>query len=219
MSRKGQNAVIVYQAKSGSIELRGDFNKGTVWATQAQMAEIFGVNPQAITKHLQSVYGEKELSKKATCSQLEQVRKEGSRTVKRSLEIYNLDAIISVGYRINSLAGTKFRQWATKTLREHVTQGYTINKKRVAQNLDQFLKAVNEVKLLLPGDQSVDMRSVLSLVTTFAKTWLSLEAYDSAKLPKSGFSKEEVLFTAEELTEAIHTPVFHGEGPSVHGWQ
>ena len=73
---------------------------------------------------------------------MEQVRKEGSRTVKRSLEIYNLDVIISIGYRINSLAGTKFRQWATKTIREHITQGYTLNKKRVAQNLDQFLKAV-----------------------------------------------------------------------------
>lgn len=203
MSGKEQNTVVVYRAKSGSIELRGDFRKDTVWATQAQMAMIFDVNSQAVTKHLQSIYKEKELLKKTTCSQMEQVRKEGSRTVKRSLEVYNLDAIISVGYRINSLAGTKFRQWATKTLREHITQGYTINKKRVAKNLYQFLKAVNEVKLLLPGDQSVDMRSILNLVTTFAKTWLSLEAYDSAKLPKSGLSKEEVFFTAEELAEAI----------------
>ncbi|OGJ42045.1 death-on-curing protein [Candidatus Peregrinibacteria bacterium RIFCSPLOWO2_02_FULL_48_14] len=204
MKKMSKNAVIIYQSKSGGIDLKGDFKKETIWATQAQMAAIFDVNPQAVTKHLQSVYQEKELSKKATCSKMEQVRKEGSRTVKRSLEIYNLDVIISIGYRINSLAGTKFRQWATKTIREHITQGYTLNKKRVAQNLDQFLKAVNEVKLLLPGDQSVDMRSVLSLVTTFAKTWLSLEAYDSAKLPKSGLSKEEVIFTAEELTEAIH---------------
>lgn len=204
MMKKEQNTVIVYQAKSGSIDLKGDFRKDTVWATQAQMAMIFDVNPQAVTKHLQSIYKEKELSKKATCSKMEQVRKEGSRTVKRSLEIYNLDAIISVGYRINSLAGTRFRQWATKTLRQHITQGYTVNKKRIAQNLDQFLKAVNEVKALLPAESSVDMRSVLNLVNTFAKTWLSLEAYDSAKLPKSGLSKEEVLFTAEELSEAIH---------------
>ena len=142
MKKMSKNAVIIYQSKSGGIDLKGDFKKETIWATQAQMAAIFDVNPQAVTKHLQSVYQEKELSKKATCSKMEQVRKEGSRTVKRSLEIYNLDVIISIGYRINSLAGTKFRQWATKTIREHITQGYTLNKKRVAQNLDQFLKAV-----------------------------------------------------------------------------
>lgn len=204
MLKNHKNAIVIYQSKDGQIELKGDFKKETVWATQAQMAAIFGVNPQAVTKHLKSIYKEKELSKKATCSKMEQVQKEGNRMIKRNLENYNLDAIISVGYRINSLAGTKFRQWATKTLRQHITQGYTLNKKRVAQNLDQFLKAVKDVKALLPSDSSVDMRSVLNLVDTFAKTWFSLESYDTAKLPKAGLSKEEVLFKAEELAEAIH---------------
>src|SRR3989338_8676639 len=98
MKKMSKNLVIVYQSKTGSLDLKGDFKKETLWATQAQMAGIFEVNPQAVTKHLQSIYREKELSKKATCSKMEQVRKEGSRTVKRSLEIYNLDVIISIGY-------------------------------------------------------------------------------------------------------------------------
>ena len=88
---------IIYQTKTGAIELRGDFKQETILATQAEMAQIFGVNPQAITKHINNIYKEKELSQRATCSILEQVRFEGKRTVKRTLAYYNLDVLIAVG--------------------------------------------------------------------------------------------------------------------------
>jgi hypothetical protein len=197
--------IVIYQSKSGAIELRTDLKAETFWATQAQMASVFGVNPQAITRHLKNIYGENELSKEATCSKMEQVQDEGGREVKRTVTAYNLDAIISVGYRINSAMATKFRQWATKTLRTHITDGFTINRKRLASNYDTFLKAVDEVKDLIPsgGQSQVGTGDALELVKLFASTWLSLSAYDREDLPKKGITKRQVRFTADQLQGAL----------------
>jgi hypothetical protein len=112
------------------------------------MSEVFGVNTQAITRHIKNVYSEKELEEKATCSKMEQVRIEGNRKVVRQIEYYNLDVIISVGYRVNTTMGTNFRKWATKTLKDHITKGFTINKSLIAKNYESFMFAVNEVKNL-----------------------------------------------------------------------
>lgn len=195
--------IIIYQSKTGAIELRGDFEKETIWATQAEIARIFGVNTQAITKHVKNLYGEKELSRKATCSKMEQVRKEGNRIVKRSLEIYNLDVLIAVGYRINSVVGTKFRQWATKVLRQHITEGYTVNPNRIKLHYAEFMEAVENMKKLLPQGANIDGQSVLELVTAFADTWLSLDAYDKDKLIGKGSTKKEVEITAQSMQKAL----------------
>ena len=183
---KKEHAIIVYQTKTGAIELRADVPAETFWATQAQIAQIFGTTPQNITLHLKNIFKENELSQDSTCKESLQVQKEGGRTVQRKQKFYNLDAVISVGYRINSVAGTKFRQWATKTLRSHIVEGYTINKKRLAKNYDAFLKAVEQVKSLLPSSGAVDAVNAMELVKMFANTWLSLDAYDKSKLPSSG---------------------------------
>lgn len=195
--------IVIYQAKNGAIELRGDFSRETIWATQAQMAAVFGVNPQAITKHLSNIYKEGELSQKVTCSKMEQVQMEGQRSVRRSVEIYNLDAVISVGYRIGSKTGTAFRRWATEVLRKHIIDGYTINRTRIAKNYDAFLKAVDEVKHLLPEGGTVDAGSALELARLFAVTWLALNAYDRSDLPKAGATHKQVVFTGEELVRAL----------------
>jgi len=200
---KKEHTIIVYQGKSGAIELKADAGKNTLWATQAQIAELFGVNSQAITKHIGNIYEEKELLQKATCSKLEQVQIEGERKVNRSILVYNLDVMISVGYRISSKMGTKFRQWATKTLRTHIVDGYTINRKRITKNYDAFLKVVEQVKALLPSGGAVDAVNAMELVKMFASTWLSLDAYDKSKLPKSGATKRQVEFTSEELMQAL----------------
>ncbi|MFH1218350.1 MAG: virulence protein RhuM/Fic/DOC family protein [Candidatus Peregrinibacteria bacterium] len=199
----GNKKIVVYQAKNGAIQLRTDNKNETIWATQAEMAAIFGVNPQAVTKHLKNIYKEKELSKKATCSKMEQVRIEGKREVKRHVEIYNLDAIISVGYRIGSKMGTKFRQWATKTLRSHITEGYTINRKRLAKNYSAFLKAIEQVRNLLPSGNTIKADDAIDLIKMFANTWFSLDAYDKEKLPKNGATEKEFQMTAEELEEVL----------------
>lgn len=134
---------------------------------------------------------------------METVQLEGRRKIKRTLEYYNLDLVLSIGYRVNSLKATKFRQWATKTLRSHIIDGYTINKKRVSQNYDAFLLAVDKVQRLLPTTSQVDPGSVLELVKMFATTWFSLDAYDSSELPIIGATKKQVEFTTGELTLAL----------------
>lgn len=168
-----------------------------------QMAEMFGVNPQAISKHIQNIYKEKELERKATSSKMELVQSESGRKVRRQVDIYNLDILISVGYRISSKTGTKFRQWATKILHSHIVKGFTINKRQLAKNYNAFLRAVEEVKTLLPSGGTVGATDALELVKMFANTWFSLDAYDKENLPKTGVTKKEFQITAKELTDAL----------------
>ncbi len=203
MPKKTQKQLVIYQGKSGAIEFRGDFDKETIWGTQKQIAELFGVNSQAITKHIKNIYKERELEENQTCSILEQVQKEGQKTVKRKLNFYNLDMIISIGYRINSRHATEFRIWATKTLKQHILEGYTINKKRIEQNYEKFMQAVADVKALLPSGNRVTTEDVLELINAFAGTWFSLDAYDTDTFPKTGLTKKKVRFTADELSEAL----------------
>lgn len=195
--------VVIYKTKSGGIEFLADVKKGTLWATQAQMAAVFGVNPQAITKHLKNIYKESELTRLATCSKMEQVQMEGSRRVNRIVETYNLDAIISVGYRISSKTGTKFRQWATKVLRAHIVKGFTINKKRLKKNYESFLTAVDNAKKLLSGSRNIKAETALSLVNMFAATWFSLDAFDKGKLPKFGANKKHIEIAENQFVEAL----------------
>ncbi len=142
-----ENKIIIYQAKNGAIELRGDFNKETIWATQSQIAQLFDVTSQNVTLHIKNIFKENELDPTATCKESLQVQIEGNRRIERNIKFYNLDVIIAVGYRINSIMGTNFRIWATKTLREHITKGFTINKKQISKNYDAFMKSVSDIQL------------------------------------------------------------------------
>ncbi|MEK7538441.1 MAG: virulence protein RhuM/Fic/DOC family protein [Patescibacteria group bacterium] len=194
---------VIYQAKSGAIELRGDFGKETVWATQAQIATAFDVDVRTINEHIKNIYKTKELTASATLRNFRIVQKEGKREVDRDVMHYNLDMILSVGYRVNSKKATIFRQWATKTLRAHIVDGYTINKSRIAQNYDAFLKTVADVKALLPKGTAIDTEGVLELITLFADTWLSLDAYDKDTLITKGATKKSVKLTADVFSDAL----------------
>ncbi len=187
----------IYQAKNGAIELKTDSNAETIWATQKQISQIFEVTPQNITIHLKQIFSDGELIEKSTCKESLQVQKEGNRQVKRQVKEYNLDAIIAVGYRINSILGTRFRIWATKTLKQHITQGYTINKNRIEQNYQAFMRAVEDVKSL--AKNKVDNDDVLELIQSFANTWFSLEAFDEDELPQEGLNKSQIEIKAESL--------------------
>lgn len=118
--------IVLYQPNE-TVRLEVRLEDETVWLNQQQMAELFGTNRQAITKHLKNIYAVEELKKTATCSILELVRKEGKRMVTRKIEFYNLDAIISVGFRVNTKRGIEFRQWANKILKDHLLRGYSYN--------------------------------------------------------------------------------------------
>lgn len=192
--------LVVYQTESGSIELQWDAHYDTIWATQKQISELFDVDVRTVNEHLQNIFKTWELSQEWVIRKFRITASDGKNY---ETQHYNLDAILSVGYRINSKTATKFRRWATTTLREHITQGYTINPSRIERNYEQFLKAVENVKKILPTTSWISSADVLDLITLFAGTWFSLDAYDKASLPHEWLSKKEVEFTAEELGTAL----------------
>jgi len=124
-----------------------------------------------------------KLQEKSVCASFAHTAKDGK---VYQVSHYNLDMILSVGYRVNSKRATVFRQWATKVLREHLTKGYSINRQQVSKNYEAFLKSVEDVKKLLPQEKHVDVKDVLDLVRMFASTWLSLDSYDRSDLPTKG---------------------------------
>ena len=120
--------IVLYQPDD-TIRLEVRMDDETVWLTQAQMAELFGKTPQNVTMHIRNAYKEGEIEKKSTCKEYLQVQVEGKRKVKRIQKFYNLDVIISVGYRVKSHRGTEFRRWATKVLKEYIISGYSVNQR------------------------------------------------------------------------------------------
>lgn len=146
---KAEKEMVIYQTKSGALELRGDSEKETVWATLDQITSVFGRDKSVISRHFKNIFSEGELSKNSVVAKNATTAADSK---VYQVEYYNLDAIISVGYRVNSKVATEFRQWAAKTLREHITKGYTINRKRVGQNYEAFMKAVSDVQALLPDN-------------------------------------------------------------------
>lgn len=203
MKRKERNKtnVVIYQAKNGQIEFRGDFKHDTVWGNLNQIAELFGRDKSVISRHIKNIFKSQELEPNSVVAKIATTASDGKIY---QVDYYNLDVILSVGYRVDSKQATLFRIWATKTLRQHLLEGYTINKKRIALNYERFLRAVGDLKTLLPKDNKIQTQDILELVEAFADTWFSLDAYDTQNFPKSGATKKEVTFTADELTQALH---------------
>ena len=202
MKNKGNKTqnIVIYQAKSGAIELKGDFGKETIWATQAQIAELFGIDRTVTTKHIQNIFKNKELDKNSVSAKFAHTAKDGKIY---QVQFYNLDIILAVGYRANSTYAINFRQWATKILRNYIVDGYAVNKNRIAKNYEQFLNVVDDIKKLLPAGSATESKDVVELVYLFADTWLSLDAYDKELLPKGKLTKKKVELTAEKITNNL----------------
>jgi hypothetical protein len=203
MKKNLQKNIIIYQAKSGAIELQGDFKHETIWATQIQIADAFEVNIRTVNEHIANIIKSEELKEKSTIRNFRIVQMEGGRQVQRDVKHYNLDMILSIGYRVNSKKATLFRQWATKTLKEHIVQGYTINRKQIANNYEAFIQTVNSIQNLLPENITLDPKMVLELIKEFASTWVTLDAYDKDNLKTVGETKKSVRLSGEELAGAI----------------
>ncbi len=189
--------VVIYQTKSGALELRGDATHETVWATQAQIVALFSVDQSVVSRHIKNVFADGEVSEKSNMQKMH-IANSDKPTI-----LYSLDVILSVGYRTNSRIAIEFRQWATKTLRQHITSGYTINRGRIAKNYDEFIAAVDKVRTLLPAGNELDAKSTLDLVRLFADTWFSLDAYDKESLTPTKVTKKKVKLTASELQASI----------------
>lgn len=148
-----EHEIVLYQIEDTNIYVNVIFNDETFWMTQKVMAELFDVNVPAISKHLFNIFEDEELIKESTVSKMEIVQKEGNRNVKRVQEFYNLDAIIAVGYRVNSKKATRFRQWATKALKEYITKGFVLNDDMLKNGkpfgkdyFDELLERIREIR-------------------------------------------------------------------------
>ena len=127
-----KNEIIVYQPEGGEFHIEVRVENETVWLTQAQMAELFATDRTSINRHIRNIFQTQELNEKSTCAKIAQVRMEGERAIKRIQPYYNLDMIISVGYRVNSIQGTRFRQWANQVLKEHMLKGFSVNQRLIS---------------------------------------------------------------------------------------
>ena len=189
MATDDYGEIVLYQADDGHSVIDVHLKDETVWLTLNQMAELFGRDKSVISRHLRNIFKTGELERDATVAKNATVQNEGRRRVTRYIEWFNLDAIISVGYRVNSKRGTQFRIWATSVLKDHLVKGYSLNQKRLAEKgtkeLQQVLTLLSNT---LEGYNLVDEegKAVLDIVNRYAGTWRLLLQYDEDNLPAPG---------------------------------
>ncbi len=191
-----QSQIEIYQAKDGSTQIIVQFEQDTVWLTQAQMAELFGKDVRTINEHLQNIYASEELTSHSTIRNFRIVRQEGKRQVKRAIDHYNLDVIISVGYRVNSKQGTQFRMWANTILKEYLVKGYALNEKRLAQKEQEIKLLKDGIHILTraAGIAIEDKASNNVILETFAKGLSLLDDYDHEQLDAKGLTTKEATY-------------------------
>lgn len=203
--KKGE--IIIYQTPDKKVRIDVSLEKDTVWLTQKQMSFLFDKDVKTISEHIKNIYTDKELKKGSTVWKSQIVQKEGGRTIKRNIDLYSLDAIISVGYRVKSKRGTQFRIWATKTLKDHLIKGYTINEKRLCEAKNKFeeLKAVVDFLHKKAGHELVvgQEKEILSLLADYSKTLTLLEQYDKEKLSTVKAGKGEFVLNYNDVGKII----------------
>ena len=201
--------IIIYKNKNGHIDLTVNLSEETVWLSLNQLAQLFGRDKSVISRHLSNIFKTKELNKNSVVANFATTASDGKTY---QVDYYNLDAIISVGYRVNSVQATQFRQWATDVLKKHLIEGYTINKNRLAENgikeLQQSIKLLQ--KTLKQNNLVNDIGAeTIQIIINYTKTWNLLLSYDEDKLnlPKTGkpFVTELNYETALNAIEALKT--------------
>jgi prophage maintenance system killer protein len=196
-----ENSIIIYKVDNRpelKIRVTGD----TVWMNQAQIADLFGVNTPAVAKHIKNVFLAKELAQNRTVSKMEIVQKEGKRQVRRVVDFYNLDMIISVGYRVNSSRATQFRVWATEKLKELMIKGYAIHEQRL-KAYEAKVKELEQAKRIFA--QALESRrtegyekDLLNIITDYLDTWIVLNQFDAGKVEIDHVSQKEARYLGYE---------------------
>lgn len=179
-----KQAIEIFQSQDGSNQVEVRFERDTLWLSQAQMAELFDKDTDTIGLHLKNIYKSKELEESSTTEKSSVVRQEGKRQVKRNIKFYNLDAVISVGYRVNSVKGTQFRIWATQRLKEYLVQGYSIDQRRFDQNAAELKQAL---ALIEKAAKSPELnkeagQGLVEIVSRYTQSFLWLQRYDEGLL-------------------------------------
>ena len=197
MATDKQGSLVFYKSEDGNIQLNVKLEKDTVWLTQSQMSNLFGVDRTVIVRHIRNIYKSAELNEDATCAKNAQVQEEGGRTVRRTIPYYNLDMIISVGYRVNSKNATQFRIWATSILKQYLIKGYAIN--------DQRLQQLGEVIRIMKRTQNeLDAKQVLSVIENYNTALSLLDDYDHQCMKRPEGSKATYVLSYEECRNLIN---------------
>ena len=198
--------ILIYQTPDKKVRIDVSLNNETVWLTQLQIAALFSVQVPAVSKHLKNIFKEKELVEKSVVSKMEITATDGKKYKTIS---YSLDAIISVGYRVNSKKATQFRVWATNTLKNYLVKGYAINEKRLLEAQDKFNELKNSIDFLqkkskydlLAGQE----QEILNLLANYSKTLTLLEQYDKEKVSLVKNGKGKFILTYEDVLKVINT--------------
>lgn len=196
---KSKGEILIYKAKDGSQQLEVMLEHETVWLTQKQITELFERERTVITKHIGNIFKEKELEEKSVCAKFAHTAGDGKTY---ETQYYNLDVIISVGYRVKSKRGTQFRQWATQRLKEHLVKGYTINEKRLA-DLEQTIKLVRQTGQAKELS-ATEAKGLLDIITNYTQSFILLNQFDSNSLPEAKLN-ENITYEIEynEAVKAI----------------
>lgn len=198
--------LVIYQTPQGDTRIDVTLYGDTIWLTQRQIADLFGTKRQAITKHLKNIFETGELDKAATSSKMELVQMEGSRLIKREREYYNLDVVISIGYRVNSKNATAFRIWANKILKQYLLQGYVINDRIATKKYDELSQLVKVLGRTIQNQEKLteDSRSLFEVVVDYTYALDTLDRYDYQELKiEDTTGKETFHVTYENAMEVI----------------
>jgi prophage maintenance system killer protein len=185
MNKRQNWEIMIYKAKGWSAQIDVKLKDETIWLNLNQIADLFGRDKSVISRHIRNIYKTQELNRDQTVAFFATVQKEWKKSVERQIEYYNLDAIISVWYRVNSKNATNFRIWATSVLKNHLVQWYSINTKRLSETgLDEFEKAVALIKKNIENNvlDNKEIKWMLNLVTNYAHSWIILQKYDEGTL-------------------------------------
>jgi len=195
----------IFKTPDGQINLQVQLKDDTVWLSTEQMANLFGRERSVLTKHINNVFKEGELDVNSTCAKFAQVQIEGRREVTREIDLYNLDVIISVGYRVKSARGVLFRKWATQTLKQHLVQGYTLNRQRFEENALTLEKALELVRKTAQSPElNTDAgRGLVEIVSRYTQTFLWLQRYDEGLLNEPAGQSGGQLPTTEDAANKL----------------
>ena len=204
-----ENSIVIYQTDDGQTQIDVRLENDTVWLSQAQMAELFLTDRTSIVRHINNIYREDELEREATCAKIAQVQIEGKRHVKRTIAYFNLDMIISVGYRVNSKRGIKFRQWANHVLKDYLIKGFAVNERirhEQVGELRQLVGVLGRTILSQPALSSEDGQALFAVVTDYANALDTLDDYDYQRLRiKETTLEDRFHATYENAIQAIET--------------
>ncbi|MCK5847253.1 MAG: virulence protein RhuM/Fic/DOC family protein [Bacteroidales bacterium] len=192
-----QNKIEIFQSKDNQTEIKVQFEEETVWLTQAQMAELFDRNRVAITQHIGNIFKEGELDKNMVCKDFLHTTQHGAikgKTQTKKIKYYNLDVIISIGYRVKSQQGTQFRQWATQRLKDYLVKGYTINEQRLEQKQQEVLHLKTGIQILSRAIEAQNETKGNEILNIFANGLELLDDYDHETLDTKGNTEKDTIF-------------------------